>query len=462
MIVFLTLLYCGLLAALVKLGIIKLTMFWKLSPIAWILVLTVALFIPMQWGAPAGPVNVYQNVIEIVPGVTGEVVEVPVEGLKPVKEGDVLFRIDPTQFRAAVDQLEAQLEDTKQGVLRLQAASDAAKSTVAKTESDVELFKSSQVGAAAAVTAAKAASEEIKGRKEKALAVVEDLKVQVAAAQREFDRIQSLLERNAASQSDADLAEIQITGLKSKLTSAEVDVRVADDSIARSEADVSAAEANANSVDLQLKQLIETELPRVRAKAREADLAANSMIGDVHTSVANVEAKLVAARFDLENTVVRAPADGYAIGVTLRPGQRVSSMPMRTWMSFVPTESTALGVGIPQYAMRHVQAGQKAEFTLKMHPGRVYSATVDGMASISAQGQLKPSGDVMAAPGSGQSAVPFGVRLKLDPDQGIETADLPGGSFGQAAIYTEKVKGAHLIRRVMLRMQAWMNYVNPW
>ena len=56
MIVFLTLCYCALLALLLKLGIVKWTLWWKISPLVWMLLLFIVLFIPMQWGAPAGPV----------------------------------------------------------------------------------------------------------------------------------------------------------------------------------------------------------------------------------------------------------------------------------------------------------------------------------------------------------------------------------------------------------------------
>jgi hypothetical protein len=38
---------------------------------------------------------------------------------------------------------------------------------------------------------------------------------------------------------------------------------------------------------------------------------------------------------------------------------------------------------------------------------------------------------------------------------------LPAGSTGLAAIFTDYVKAAHLIRRVVLRQTAIMNYVNP-
>jgi hypothetical protein len=38
---------------------------------------------------------------------------------------------------------------------------------------------------------------------------------------------------------------------------------------------------------------------------------------------------------------------------------------------------------------------------------------------------------------------------------------LPAGSTGLAAIYTDHVKAAHLIRQVILRQTAIVNYVNP-
>ncbi len=37
--------------------------------------------------------------------------------------------------------------------------------------------------------------------------------------------------------------------------------------------------------------------------------------------------------------------------------------------------------------------------------------------------------------------------------------DLPGGAVGTAAIYTDQAKFTHVIRRVMMRMQAWINYL---
>jgi hypothetical protein len=38
---------------------------------------------------------------------------------------------------------------------------------------------------------------------------------------------------------------------------------------------------------------------------------------------------------------------------------------------------------------------------------------------------------------------------------------LPAGSTGQAAIYTGHIKASHVIRKVLLRQIAILNYVNP-
>ena len=114
MIIILTLPYIALLAILVKLGVIKLTGFWKASPIIWMTLLLVFLFIPMNWGAPAGPAVLYQAVVSVTPNVAGEVVEVAAAANQPMKKGDVLFEIDPTLYQATVDQLEANLVLSRQ------------------------------------------------------------------------------------------------------------------------------------------------------------------------------------------------------------------------------------------------------------------------------------------------------------------------------------------------------------
>src|SRR4029434_7821099 len=51
--------------------------------------------------------------IPIVPRVTGQVTEVPIEPNRPIKKNDVLFKIDPVPFEAAAKAAEATLQGAK-------------------------------------------------------------------------------------------------------------------------------------------------------------------------------------------------------------------------------------------------------------------------------------------------------------------------------------------------------------
>ncbi len=183
----------------------------------------------------------------------------------------------------------------------------------------------------------------------------------------------------------------------------------------------------------------------------------------------NLLAQLDNAKYDLESTIVRAPGDGYVYGLTLRAGQRVGNMPTRSFMSFVNIEKNTVIIGINQISFRHVQLGQSAEVTFKIKPGKVFSGEVAGIALITPDGQVAASGNIALAPTAQNMPQPFAVILKLDQDAFKETEivalnnikDLPGGAFGTGAIYTESVEATHVIRKIMIRMDAWMNFIMP-
>ena len=56
-------------------------------------------------------------------------------------------------------------------------------------------------------------------------------------------------------------------------------------------------------------------------------------------------------------------------------------------------------------------------------------------------------------------SAPLVVRIRLDDANLLKR--LPAGSTGEAAIFTDHVKSAHVVRKVMLRMTAILNFVNP-
>ena len=104
--------------------------------------------------------------------------------------------------------------------------------------------------------------------------------------------------------------------------------------------------------------------------------------------------------------------------------------------------------------------GQAAEVTFKSHPGKVFPATVRFLVPVTAQGELALTGTAVRPQAPAQPG-PFSVRLDLDdPDLARELGINPG-TVGSAAIYTSEVTMTHVIRKVMIRMDAIMNFIKP-
>ena len=174
-------------------------------------------------------------------------------------------------------------------------------------------------------------------------------------------------------------------------------------------------------------------------------------------SVDQLKAQIVGAQWNLDKTVVRAPADGYVTNLALRKGARVATLPLSPVMAFIDTSETIVGIEVAQIDSRFVAPGQPVEVTFKFLPGEVHSGKVVAVIQAIATGQVQASGSA-AAPRQ-LTAAPFLVRVKLDDDK--LAASLPAGATGDAAIFTEHVEAAHVIRKVLLRQLAILNYVVP-
>ena len=126
-------------------------------------------------------------------------------------------------------------------------------------------------------------------------------------------------------------------------------------------------------------------------------------------------------------------------------------------MAFIDTSETIVAVAIQQIDARYIQPGQDVELTFKFMPGYIVTGKVEAVLQAISTGQVQTSG-FAATPRTIQAA-PFVVRVALD-DKELAN-QLPAGSAGEAAIFTNRVKATHIIRRIILRQIAILNYVNP-
>jgi multidrug resistance efflux pump len=238
-------------------------------------------------------------------------------------------------------------------------------------------------------------------------------KAQVSLAQQSYERQAQLFEKNVVAQATLDVATRNIDA--SKLTLAEA----------------------------------------VAAEER-ARLAYSSEIGGKNTGVARLEAELQEAEYELEQTVVRAPTAGYVTQVALRPGVYAVPLPLRPAMVFIHSEDRYLAAGFRQNALQRVRVGDEAEVAVDAIPGQVFKGHVRAVLDAIAAGQLQATGTLqdMGAPSEGGRAVAL-ITVQGD----LSAYNVPGGAAAQVAVYTPFWHHFAIIRRILLRMRSWQNFV---
>ena len=83
--------------------------------------------------------RIYFAVTPVLPSVRGRVIEVPAPTNAPLKEGDVLFRIDPAPYQFVVDHKKAALAEAEQNVKQLKAGLDQATAAAERANAQREL-----------------------------------------------------------------------------------------------------------------------------------------------------------------------------------------------------------------------------------------------------------------------------------------------------------------------------------
>ena len=317
--------------------------------------------------------RIYFAVTPILPTVKGRVVEVPVQANAPLKEGDVLFRIDPKPFEYVVAEKKATLAEAEQNVKQLKASLDQA---------------AAQAGGANA---------------------------QLQLAEQNYDRQAQLFKANVVAQATLDTATRNLDVSKQSFAAA-------------------------------------------KAEEERARLAYTSNIGGVNTAVAKLRAELADAEFDLEQTTTRAAGPGFVTQVSLRPGMYAIPAQLRTSMFFVNTgpQDRELGAAFQQNSLQRVKAGDDAEVAFDAVPGRVFKGKVRTVVDAISTGQLGTTVGLIEP----ETRTTAGRAVAIiDVSDEMRDYQIPLGATAQVAIYTEHWHHLSLLRKVLLRMRSWQNYV---
>ncbi|MBF4560340.1 MAG: HlyD family secretion protein [Pseudomonadales bacterium] len=175
----------------------------------------------------------------------------------------------------------------------------------------------------------------------------------------------------------------------------------------------------------------------------------------------DLQAQLDNAQFELDNTTVRAPSKGFVTHVSLRPGMMASRLPLRPSMVFIPEEGQYFAAWMRQNSLLRLSPGDEAEVAFDGIPGKVFQGRVKSVISVIAEGQVQPSGTLISFTGSPPPGrVPVIIEI-TDPEFTPYRSLMPGGAYGQAALYSQHFHHIAMMRKILLRMSAWMNYIFP-
>jgi multidrug resistance efflux pump len=263
--------------------------------------------------------TVRANFIGIAPQVSGHIVELKVRDHQQVKEGDLLFQVDPRPYEIALER---------------------ARATLALTRHEVDGLRNGAATAAAGVARAEA-------QLTASAAEVARLETQFQHADDHLRRLEPLLPRQFVTADRLEEARTQRDA---------------------AEAALNATRAQHGATEAALRQA-STE------RARALDAVGESE--GTNARVAAAEAAVHAAELDLSYCRVVAPFTGKVVNMSISKGAFARAG--ADVFTLVDTGTWYVVANFRETQLRHVPDGAKADVYLQSQPGKHFRGTVVGL-----------------------------------------------------------------------------------
>ena len=304
--------------------------------------------------------NAYVNaeMAQVTPLISAQVSHVLVSDTQTVKRGDILVKLDPTNARIAIAQAQADLAEAQRRFRQTSATSGALSAQVDARGADIV-----------------------------------QARAQLASAQADVEKARVDLQRREALVSGGAVSGDEVTSARTAYAAARAALDVA-------RAGVTTAQATRSAASGQL--------------AANDALVRGSQV-DTDPAVMAAQAKLDAAKLDLERTVIRAPIDGVVTKRQVQVGQRVAQgSPI---MTIVPLAQVYVDANFKERQLGKVKVGMPAKVTADIYGGDVvYHGKVVGFSGgTGASLSLIPAQN---ATGNWIKVVQrLPVRIALDPKE---------------------------------------------
>lgn len=320
--------------------------------------------VPVQSGSLAQTVTASgtlnpQNTIAIGSQVSGIISEIDADFNSHVKKGQVLAKLDPTTFQAALDQAQASLAQSEAQAAASGATASGGPSAVAAAQANAQAAAASARVAQATAAASNAAIATAQTNVTKAQAAL-------GLAQQTVARDNQLLAQGYIAQSQADADKSSEVAAQSALDSARTAVTQAQAQAQASQAQIAQASA---------QEQAQSDQSGV-ANATAANQAAQHEAGVAAIGIQQAQVKT--AQANLQHTIITSPVDGTVISRQVSIGQTVAAS-LQTPTLFTIAQDLGkmeldLSVGEPDIG--RVAPGDAVSFTVLAYPNRTFTANV--------------------------------------------------------------------------------------
>jgi multidrug resistance efflux pump len=196
------------------------------------------------------------------------------------------------------------------------------------------------------------------------------------------------------------------------------------------------------------------QLNVAKASQQSAKLALDSDIGGVNTTVAQIQAQLDDASWELSQTTVRAPADGDVTAVALSVGDR--ALQARSTMSFIVNDEITLVGMFAQNGFQTIKEGTAVDIVFDNVPGRIYHAKILAIPKGVGQGQIAVSGTLARTNALG-GATAFPAIISIPDEMSRESLRL--GMSGGATAFSEKAGVIGLLASILVWISSYTAYL---
>ncbi len=307
------------------------------------------------------------HIIPISPRVGGTVVAVNVKDNQYVEAGTVLFQIDPTDFKVALEKAKGDLAEAEANARAAGANVPITSTTTGSQLSSADAHvQSAEAGIAMAAKGVDAAKARLNSAKARLL----EAEANQTKARQDLDRFKQLVAKDEISQQQYDAAVASATATRAAVESAragvveaEQGVQVAQSQLMQSRDAKAEAEAAARSAKTAPQQVA---VIRDRAASAEA-------------RVLEAKAALDQAQLNLNYTTVKALINGVISKKSVEVGQLVQAgEPM---LAIVPLEDIWVTANFKETQLKLMRPGQSAVISVDAFGGRTFKGHVESIAA---------------------------------------------------------------------------------